>query len=117
MVVFIREVFLVVSEEGVQLDALLEVFDGFCASDLLQEIEVSVHVDASSNQSVPVHTLQLDVGVILLELEVDRLVEVDVWSLDGVEVLASHLKLIEIKILREDLHIEYLIIIYIDCFI
>ena len=41
MIVFLWEIFLVVSEECVKLDALLEVLDGLHASDLLQEVEVS----------------------------------------------------------------------------
>ncbi len=35
MVVLLREVFLVVSEESVELDALLEVLDSLHASDVL----------------------------------------------------------------------------------
>ena len=64
-----------------------------------------MHVDTSSDKSLPVNTLNLDVGVVLLELEVDRLVEVDVRSLDGVLVVSSHLELVEVKVLREHLHI------------
>ena len=33
-------------------------------------------------------TLDLNVGIVLLELEVDGLVEVDVWSLDCVHVIS-----------------------------
>jgi len=47
-----------------------------------------VNVDASSDESVPVDALQLDVGVVLLELEVDCLEEVNIWSLDSVHILS-----------------------------
>ena len=49
-------------------------------------------------------TLQLDVSIVLLKLEVDSLVEVDVGTLNCVHVHARHLKLVEIKILWEHLH-------------
>ena len=88
VIVLLREVFLVVSEESIELNALLEVFYSLHASDLLQEIEVSVYVNTGSDQSVPVDALNLNVGVILLEFEVNGLVEVDVWSLDSVHVLS-----------------------------
>ena len=105
VVVFLWEIFLVVSEESVELDALLEVFDGFHASDLLQEVEITVHVDASTDQSVPVDALKSDVGIVLLELEVNCLEEVNVGALNGVHVVARHLKLIEVEVLGEDLHL------------
>lgn len=108
VVVFLWEIFLVVSEESVELDALLEVFDGFHASDLLQEVEVTIDVDASADQSVPVDALKSDVGIILLELEVNCLEEVNVRALDGVHVVARHLKLIEVEVLGEDLHLKYI---------
>ena len=95
-----------VSEESVELDALLEVFDGFHASDLLQEVEITVHVDASTDQSVPVDALKSNVGVVLLELEVHGLEEVNVRALNGVHVVARHLKLIEVEVLGEDLHLK-----------
>jgi hypothetical protein len=105
MVIFLGEVFLVVSEEGVELDALFEVLNCFHASDLFEEVEVAVDVDASSDESVPVDALEFDVSVVLLELEVDGLVEVDVGSLDCVHVLSRHFKLVEIKVLWKNLHI------------
>ena len=108
VVVFLWEIFLVVSEESVKLDALLEVFDGFHASDLLQEVEVTINVDASTDQSVPVDALKSDVGIVLLELEVNCLEEVNVGALNGVHVVARHLKLIEIEVLGEDLHLKYI---------
>jgi hypothetical protein len=108
VVVFLWEIFLVVSEECVELDALLEVLDGFHASDLLQEVEITIHVDASADQSVPVDALESDIGVVLLEFEVDSLEEVNVRALNGVHVVARHLKLIEIEVLGEDLHLKYI---------
>ncbi len=108
VVVFLWEIFLVVSEEGVKLDALLEVLHGFHASDLLQEVEVTIYVDASTDQSVPVDALKSDVSIVLLELEVNCLEEVDVGALNGVHVVARHLKLIEIEVLGEDLHLKYI---------
>ncbi len=104
MIVLVRVVFLVVGEEVVKLDGLFEVLHGLHASDVLQEIEVSVDVDSCSDQSVPVHGLELNIGVILLELEIDGLSKVNVWSLDSVHVFSSHLKLIEVKVLGEHFH-------------
>lgn len=77
-----------VSEESIELDALFEVFCCFNASDLFQEIKVTIHIHTGSDQSVPVDTLKLDVRIILLELEVNSLVEIDVWALNGVQVLS-----------------------------
>jgi hypothetical protein len=105
VVVFLWEIFLVVSEESVQLDALLEVLNGLHASDLFQEIEVAIHVDACTDESVPVDALDADVGVVLLELEVHGLEEVDVGALDGVHVVTGHLELVEVEVLGEDLHL------------
>lgn len=107
MVVLLREVLLVISKEGIELDALFEVLYGFEAADVFEEIEVAVGVYASANESVPVDALKLDVGVVLLEGEVKRLAEVDVGTLDGVHILTSHLKLVEIKVFGEDLHLNY----------
>ena len=98
-------VLLVEGEEGVELDALLEVLDGFETADVLEELEVAEGVDASADESVPVDTLQLDVGVVLLELEVDRLTKVNIRSLDGVHIFSSHLELREVVVLGEYLHI------------
>ena len=108
VVVLVAIILLVVGEEPIKLNALLEVFDGLHAPDVFQEVEVAVNVDACSDKSVPVHTLQLKVGVILVELEVQSLAKVNVGSLDRVHVLTSHLKLIEIEIFGEYLHIYYL---------
>ena len=103
-VVLLWVVFLVESEKGVELDALLEVSDCLKATDVLHEVKVAEGVDTSFDHSVPVDTLELDVGVILLELEVERLAEVDVWSLDGKHILFRHLKLTEIEVLWEHFH-------------
>ena len=105
VVVLIGIIFLVVSKEPIELDALLEVLDGFEASNVLEEVEISIDVDASSDESMPVDALQLNVGVVLLELEVNSLTEVDVWSLDGMHILSSHFKLVEIEVFGEHLHI------------
>ena len=105
VIVLLGVVFLVVGEEGVKLEALLEVLDGFEASDVLEEVEVTVSVNTSTDKSVPVDTLELHVGVIFLEREVKSLSEVDVRSLDGVHVLTSGLKLVEIEVFGENLHL------------
>ena len=105
MIVLVGVVFLVVSEEIVKLYALSEVLDTLETSNVLEEFEISIHVDASSDESVPVDALKLNIGVILLELEVNRLTKVDVWSLDRVHILSSHLELVEVEVFREDLHI------------
>lgn len=97
-----------VSEECVKLNTLLEVLHGFHASNVLQEVEVSECVDASTDESVPVDTLDSDVGIVLLELEVNGLEEVDVRTLDCVHILARHLKLVEVKVLWENLHLCYI---------
>ena len=87
VVIFIWEVLLVVGEEAIQLDALLEVLDSFETSDVLKEIKVSIDIDASSDKSVPVDALEFNVGVVLLEFEINSFTKVDVWSLDSVHVL------------------------------
>ena len=117
LVVLVGEVLLMVSEEGVELDALLEVLDGFEATDVLEEVEVAVGVNAGADEAVPVDALEANVGVVLLEGEGERLAEVDVGTLDCVHVLAVHLKLIEIEVLGEDLHLILLIINYIHTLI
>ena len=105
VIVLVWVVFLVVGEEIVKLYALFEILDGFEASNVLEEVEISIDVDASSDESMPVDALQLNVGVVLLELEVNSLTEVDVWSLDGMHILSSHFKLVEIEVFGEHLHI------------
>ena len=71
---------------------------------MLQVIKVAESVDTSSDQSVPVHRLQLDVGVVLLEFPGHSLTEVNVWSLDAMHVLYGHVELTEIEVLWENLH-------------
>jgi hypothetical protein len=51
------------------------------------------------------NTLQLEVGVVFLELELNGLVEVNVRSLDRVHILLGQLKLVEFKVFREYLHL------------
>ena len=105
VVVLVTIILLVVGEEPIELYALFEVLDGLHASDVLEEIKVSVNVDAGSDKSVPVDTLELQVGVVLVELEVERLAEVDVRSLDGVHILTGHLELVKVEVFWEHLHI------------
>ena len=104
VVILVWIVFLVVSKETVELDTLLEILNGLHASDVLEEVEVSKNVDASSNESMPVDTLEFNVGVVLLELKVNCLSKVDVWSLDGMHVFTRHLELVEVEIFWEHLH-------------
>ena len=104
-IVLVRIILLVISEKVVQLDALSEVLVGLKASNVLHHVEVAVHVHASADKSVPVNALELDVGVVLLELEVNSLDEVNVRPLDGVHILASHLELGEVVVLWEHFHI------------
>ena len=94
-----------IREEVVQLDALSEVFNSLKTSNVFKEIEVSVNIDACTDKSMPVNALKLNISVIFLELELDGFSEVNIWPLDGVHVLTSHLELIEVEVLWEDLHI------------
>ena len=57
MVVLIWIVFLVVGKESIQVYTLFEVFNSLQASQVLQELEVSVNVQACSDESVPVDAL------------------------------------------------------------
>ena len=66
MIVFVGVVLLVVGEEGVELEALLEVLGGLEATDVLEHVEVAVGVGAGLDETVPVDALELDVGVVLL---------------------------------------------------
>ena len=50
------------------------------------------------------HTLQLDVSIVLLEVEVEGLVEIDVWPLDSEETFSSHHELVHVEVLRKYLH-------------
>ena len=104
-VVLVGVVLLVVGEEIIELNALSEVLVCLHASDVLEHVEVSVHVDAGSDKSVPVHALKLDVSIVLLEFKLHSFAEVDVRSFDCVHVLSSHLELREVEVLGEYLHI------------
>ena len=106
MIILLWVILLVISKEGVELDALLEVLDCLHAADLLEEVEVAIHINTGADEAVPVHALQLDVGIVLLELEVDGLVEVYVGPLDRVHVLAGHLELVEVEVFGEHLHLR-----------
>ena len=110
-IVFVGVVLLVIREEVVQLQALSKVFGTFEASNVLQKVEVSVNIDAGADESMPVNALELHVSVVLLEFEVNRFSEIDIWPLDRVHVFTSHFELIEVVVLREDLHIYFLMII------
>jgi hypothetical protein len=113
VVVLIGIILLVISKEAIELDALFEVLDSFEASNMLEEIEISEHVDACSDKSVPVDTLDLNIGVILLELESDGLTKVDVWSLNSMHVFTCHFELVKIEVFWEHLHFFFIIIKYV----
>ena len=106
VIVLVREVLLVISEESVQLETLFKVLNSFKATNVLEEVEVAVSVDAGTDESVPVNALQLDVRVVDLEIEVEALREVDIGTLDRVHILSCSLKLVELEVLREYLHIN-----------
>ena len=57
VVVLVRIVFLVVGEEAIELYALLEVLNSLHASDVLEEVEVTMDINASSDKSMPVNAL------------------------------------------------------------
>ena len=59
---------------------------------------------------MPVHALNPDVSVVLLEFKVNCFEEVDIGTLNGVHVHPSHFELVEIKVLREHLHLKSIII-------
>ena len=93
-----------VSKERIELDTLFEVFNSFSASDLFQEIEVTIYIHASSYQSMPMHTLDFYVSIVLLKLEIYCFEKVYVWSLYCVHVHPCHLELVKVEVLRKDLH-------------
>ena len=106
VIVFIWVILLVISKESIELDALFEIFDSFKASDVFEVLEITEGVNAGSDESMPVDALELHVGVVLLELDtVQGLLEVNIWSLDGVHVFTGHFELVEIEVLGEYLHI------------
>ena len=104
VVILLWVVLLVVRKERVELDALLEVLYCLETPDVLGKVKVAVGVNTRADQSMPVHTLEFHVGVVLLERKVEGLSEIDVRTLNGVHVFTGHLKLVEIKVLREHLH-------------
>ena len=104
VIVLLRIVFLVLGEECIQRHTLLEVLCRLKALDVFQELEVSVSINTGSNDSLPVDALQLDVGVVLLEVEVQGRTEINVGALDRVHIITSHFKLIEVEVFWEDLH-------------
>ena len=106
MVVFVWIVLLVVGKEGVEVEALTEVFGGFEATHILEHVEVTVRVGAGLDQAVPVNALELHVCIVLLKAEVHGRVEANVWALDRVHVLAGHLKLAEVEVFGEHLHLD-----------
>ena len=106
MIVLVRIVLLVEGKERVELQALLEVLGRLQASNVFQHVEVAVRVRAGLDQAVPVHALQFHVRIVLLKAEVHRRVEADVWALDRVHVLTGHLKLAEVEVFGEHLHLD-----------
>lgn len=106
-----RIVLLCVSEERVELDTLGEVLGSLEASDVLEELEVSEHIDAGCDDFLPVDALKSDVGIVLLEREVEGLEEVHVRSLHGVDSpFVGHLELVLVEVLGEDFHLDIIII-------
>jgi hypothetical protein len=108
VIVLISIIFLMVGEESIELDTLLEVLDGFEASNMLEEIEISEDVDTSSDESMPVDTLEFDVRVVLLELEGNSLSKINVWSFNSMHVFTCHFELVEIEVFWEHLHFTLL---------
>ena len=106
MIVLIWIVLLVIGEEGVQLEALFEVLCGLKAANVLEHVEVAVGVGAGLDETVPVHALQTNVCIVLLKAEVHCRVESDVWPLDSVHILTRHLKLTEVEVFGEHLHLS-----------
>ena len=105
MVILVWIVLLMVSEESIELNTLSEVFDYLDTSNVFKEIEISIMINRSSDKSVPVDTLELYVGIVLLEFEAHEVTKVDVWSLNCMHILSCHFKLVEIEVLGEHLHI------------
>ena len=100
-----------VGEEGIDLEALLEVCGALVAADVLHEVKEAVSVNTCTDKSVPMDTLQFDVSVVLLETEIERLSEVDVRTFYGVHVFSCHFELGELEVLWEHLHFIKLLII------
>tara|TARA_B110000977_G_scaffold106374_1_gene138662 strand:- start:17 stop:259 length:243 start_codon:yes stop_codon:yes gene_type:complete len=71
---------------------------------VLEEIEVTIHIDASADKSMPMNALQLNVCIVFLEFEVNSFSEIDVWALNGMHVFSCHLELVKVEVLWEYLH-------------
>ena len=84
---------------------MFEILGCFQASNILEEIKVSVSVDAGTDHAMPVNTLQFDVRIVLLEVKVQSTSEVDVGTLNCMHVLTRHFKLVEIEVFGEYLHL------------
>ena len=106
MIVLVRVVLLVEGKEGVELEALLEVLGRFQAANVFEHVEVTVRVGAGLDQAVPVNALELHVRIVLLKAEVHGRVETNVWALNRVHVLTGHLKLTEVEVFGEHLHLD-----------
>ena len=77
----------------------------YLAPNVLEELEVAEYINAGHQKSVPVDALQLDVGIVLLEVEVQGFVEVDIWPLNHEMVLLHHTELGHLEVLWEYLHL------------
>ena len=60
---------------------------------------------------MPVDALKLNVGIVDLEVELECLVEVNVGTFDGVHIFTGCLKLVEVEVFGENLHLCYISII------
>jgi hypothetical protein len=111
VIILIWEVLLVVGKVTVKLQALLEVLYSLEAANVLEEVKVAVSVNTSTDKSVPVDALKLNVGIVDLEVELKCLIEVDVGTFDGVHIFTCRLKLVEVEVFWEHFHFNQLIII------
>ena len=100
-------IFLVVGEEGVQRQRLSKVLCSLENSDILGTVEVPEHIDSCNEEFPPVDRLQFDIRVVFLERKVQRLVEIDVWSLNSMHALLIHRELSWVEVLWEDFHYNY----------
>ena len=98
-----------ICKEPIQLNALLKVFYRFETSNMLQELKVSMNIDAGADKSMPVDTLQFNISVIFLKLEINCFSEVYVWSLNGMHVLPCQLELGVVEVFWKYLHIYLLL--------
>lgn len=100
-----------VGKVTVKLQALLEVLYSLEAANVLEEVKVAVSVNTSTDKSVPVDALKLNVGIVDLEVELECLVKVNVGTFDGVHIFTGCLKLVEVEVFWEHFHFNQLIII------